>query len=95
MNRCAKKLNTLLSSAEKAVEDKQIKLLLEEAAKLENYMRDLSKSDHRITNPTLEVARKRVDELVLKVERLIELEVKASNIRMLARKLYASKDLIS
>jgi predicted ribonuclease YlaK len=95
MNRCAKKLNTLLSSAEKAAEDKQIKLLLEEAAKLENYMRDLSKSDHRITNLTLEVARNRVDELVLKVERLIELEVKASNIRMLARKLYASKDLIS
>ena len=95
MNRCAKKLNTLLSSAEKAVEDKQIKLLLEEASKLESYMRDLSKSDHRITNLTLEVARNRVDELVLKVERLIELEVKASNIRMLARKLYASKDLIS
>lgn len=95
MNRCTKKLNTLLSSAEKAVEDKQIKLSLEEAAKLENYMRYLSKSDHRITNLTLQVARKRVDELVLKVERLIELEVKASNIRMLARKLYASKDLIS
>ena len=95
MNRCAKKLNTLLSSAEKAVEDKQIKLLLEEAAKLENYMRDLSKSDHRITNLTLEVARNRVDELVLKVESFIALEAKASNIRMLARKLYASKDLIS
>lgn len=95
MNRCATKLDTLLSSAEKAVEDKEIKLSLEEVVKLENYMRDLSKSDHRITNLTLEVARKRVDKLVQKVEILIGLEVKASNIRMLARKLYASKDLIS
>lgn len=95
MNRCAKKLDTLLSSAEKAFEDKEIKLLLEEAVKLENHIRDLSKSDHRITNLTLEVARKRVDELVQKVESFIALEAKASNIRMLARKLYASKDLIS
>lgn len=95
MNHCAKKLDTLLSSAEKAVDNKEIKVSLEEATKLENYMHDLCKSDHRITNLTLEAARKRVDELVLKVERLIELEVKASNIRMLARKLYASKDLIS
>jgi U3 small nucleolar RNA-associated protein 14 len=95
MSCCEKKLHTLLSSAEKAIEDKEIKLLLDEAARLENYMRDLSKSDQKIAKITLEAARKRTDELVLKVESLFELEVKASNIRMLARKLYASKDLIS
>ena len=95
MNISAEKLNTYILNAEKAVEDKEFVLLLENATKLENYMHHLANSDHRISNPTLGEARKRVDELVQKVESLIELEVRASNIRMLARKLYASKDLIS
>ena len=95
MNIGAEKLNTYILNAEKAFEDKEFALLLENATKLENYMHHLAKSDHSISNPTLGEARKRVDELVQKVESLIELEVRASNIRMLARKLYASKDLIS